>query len=60
MLNQKFVKQAIQSDTVRGVIVNHYNDIITDEKQQLQANNKSIALKIAQSRVEAREYFAVN
>ena len=47
MHNQKFVKQAIASDTVRGVIVNHYNDIISDEKAQAKENNKSIALKVA-------------
>ena len=44
--NSKYIKSAVQSETLRGIIVEHYNDIISDEQAQLKQNNQSLALKI--------------
>jgi hypothetical protein len=40
------VQSALQSETVRGIIADHYDDIIHDEKMQIRENNKTPALKI--------------
>ncbi len=45
-MNEAFVKNAIQSEETRAMIVKYYNDVVDDEKQQYVRENRSRALKL--------------
>ena len=54
------MQKAIGNNQTRKLIVNHYNDIIQEEKNAYQETNKTMALKLVQNRLNEREYFLVN
>jgi len=57
--NSKFVKNAVRDEGIRDLIAQHYNDIITEDKVNLQKQNESIALKLYQNNFKEREFFSI-
>lgn len=45
---------------MREIIVKHFKDIVQEDKQNLQKQNKSIALRLQDTSAQDRGFFKVN
>lgn len=51
------MKRALGDTTVRAIIFDHYQEIITDDKKRLNKNNKTLALRQIEDKITKKERF---
>ena len=51
-INEQFIKDSINNQITRQVIVDHYDQIIKDEKDKFKKTNESIALRLVSNNIE--------
>lgn len=51
-INEQFIKDSINNEITRQVIVDHYDQIIKDEKDNFKKTHESIALRLVSNNIE--------
>ena len=51
-INEQFIKDSINNQITRQVIVDHYEQIIKDEKDKFKKTHESIALRLVSNNIE--------
>lgn len=51
-INEQFIKDSINNQITRQVIVDHYEQIINEEKDKFKKTHKSIALRLVSNNIE--------
>ena len=51
-INEQFIKESINNQITRQVIVDHYEQIIKDEKDKFKKTHDSIALRLVSNNIE--------
>lgn len=55
----KFIKNAVNSNSIRGVITKHYLEIVKEEMKIHKRQNKSLALKLFKEKLVGNDFFVL-